>query len=125
MDSVPDAAAWEAFAGVASVIVFLSLLIGALWRMGLLRRGGASGRLAELETRLHRVCGELDAAREDLTSLRLRIGAIEVELPRPEALGRVHKRLDGLSTAVSHVEGQLQQIGRAVSLIQEHLLSKS
>ena len=64
---LPDAAAWEALTKIGVAVIFLGMVVGALWKLGVLRKPGANAapvrsgpdrvaalekRFADLETKL-------------------------------------------------------------------------
>ena len=129
---MPSVESWQAFAGVGGVIIFLGSVVFGLQRLGFIGQKKQvpapvpdSPRLGAIESKLGNVEREGQMAQGTLTDLAIRIGALEAEMPRPEALGRVHKRLDDLTASLSHVEGELKAANRTLHLIQEHLLNKT
>ena len=118
---MPDSASWEAFGAVAGVIVFLGGLAFALQRLGILRRAappqsapkdagqaGQDERYFDLERRV--------SILEERT--RAQGGSIE-------RLGHVHKRIDQIAATVSHTDGKIEEMGRSMRLVQQHLMGTS
>ena len=118
MDVIPDATAWQIFGGLGVVIIFLAMVVGALHRLGILRGQRQSSPSPEAVA--------LIEATQTL------VQATEAIAARSESLGRIHKRLDDVERELStvkaqtaRVEGQLTQANHTLTLIQEHLLSRS
>lgn len=117
---MPDPSAWEAFAGIGAVVIFLGTLAFGLQRLGLLRRspppppaptpspqrdGGLVDQVAALDRRL--------AVVEERT--RTQGDSIE-------RLGRVHSRIDEIARTTSHTDGQIAEMGRTMRLVMQHLM---
>ena len=118
---MPTIEAWEAFAGVGAVIIFLGALVFALRRLGIIGSPAPTARDAKPSAEA--------LALIEATQALLR--ATEAIAARSEALGRIHSRLDEqtadigrVASEVAHVKGELTAINRTLHLIQEHLLSQ-
>ena len=114
-----DAAAWEAFAGVAAVVALLGGVALALQRLGILR-SGASAKAS--------LAARIDAVEKE----QIRLGAALGALPEARELRRlaesaaetrgdvkaIRASLDGIETMVSGLGGQ-------VAAINGHLLERN
>ena len=119
MDLLPSAHAWEVFGELGLVLLFLSAVGGALWRMGVFRRRPPAGADREPSAE----------ARALIESTQALISAVTVMAERTEAMGRVHHRLDEVhdrlaasTTEAAEMRGQLEQISSTLTLIHEYLL---
>ena len=125
---MPSLEAWEAFAGVGGVIIFLGSLVFGLQRLGLinLKKGAPAPAPAPAEP--PKPSPEALALIEATTQL---VKAVEAIAVRSESSGRIHGRLDDLNGDMSKVGSELAELrgeviamSRNVNLIHEHLLSK-
>ena len=103
-----DAAAWEAFAGVAAVVVLLGGVALALQRLGLLpqrpRPPASTDAAAEAE-RLHR----LELAAEKFRG----------------QVGETYVRRDDWTPWASRIEGRLEQLVEAVARLDERTTERA
>ena len=120
---MPSIEAWEAFAGVGGVVIFLGGLVFGLQRLGLIGARKAPPTAGAAQT-----SPEASALIEATRQLVVTTEAIAA---RSEAMGRIHARLDGVTnelggvrSEVAHVKGELAGINRNLHIIQEHLLNK-
>ena len=131
---VPDADAWAVFGQLASVLIFLGALGGAVWKLRHVRRGGAEsdpapgtsraataseaahavaetqrtqGMVAGLETRIGELEGESGAVREALR----RVGDVEKEIKE--------FRLMVAENYISR-EDWVPMTSRVISMLEEH-----
>lgn len=109
-----DAAAWQAFGGVAAVTVLLAGFALALQRLGILRPGRPGGAVA--------FAARLEAVEREQVRLAAALGA----LPRASELRRlagsaaetrgdvkaIRAALDGLRAMVSGLGGQVAALNR-------------
>ena len=126
---VIDASAWEAFAGVGAVIVFLGSVVFGLQRLGFIGQKKlpptpSPSASAEPATPSPEALALLEATRELVIS-------VQAIADRSESLGRIHARLDGVNkevaqvgSGVAHLKGELSAMNRTLHLIQEHLLAQ-
>ena len=107
--------AWQAFAGVAAVIILLGGVALALQRLGIIGRPAPAppAPAPAPET-------------EDLTDLRTRVAVLEERTRKHEisleGIGRLHARVDEVKASISRVEGEMHGVRRQVDLIVKHLL---
>ena len=129
MPGVPDADAWAVFGQIASVVIFLAALVGAVWRLGLLRRdpksNGKPRAVVQRGTSPGEMLAEVQRTQGEVAGLARQVGDLELRTPAPDALGRIHRRLDDLNKQVAHLEGELKAANRSLHIIQEHLINKS
>ena len=131
--AVPDAAAWQVFGQVASVLIFLAALAGAAWKIGLFRRGrhtdargvpslppsrsDVKDAIAEVQRAQGAVAGldgrvsELETDRADVTEQRRRIDEIEKGL----AGLRLHVAQNYISR-----EDWVPMTSRVIGMLEEH-----
>ena len=115
---MPDSASWEAFGAVAGVIVFLGGLVFALQRMGILRRA-APVQSAPADAGLPEKLSDLER-RVSILEERTRAQGTSIE-----RLGHVHKRIDQIAATVSHTDGKIEEMGRSIRLVMQHLMGTS
>lgn len=123
---LPDAAAWDALTKIGVAVTFLGMVVGALWKLGIVRKprvDATPGPKKDAE-----MSPEVRALIEATHTL---VKATEAIATRSEALGRIHQRLDrvdedigGVKTQNARLEGKLDQQGRLLELIHRHLLEK-
>ena len=133
MPALPDAAAWQVFGQVASVIIFLAALAGTAWKLGAFRRASQTdsrGRPAERPTRsdvkeaiaeTQRTQGtvaafdgrvsELETDRADVTELRRRLDALDK--------GFADLRLHIAENYISR-EDWVPMTSRVIGMLEEH-----
>lgn len=129
---MPSLEAWEAFAGVGVVIIFLGSLAFGLQRLGLINLKKPvpppAPAPAPAPAEPAKPSPEALALIEATTQL---VKAVEAIAVRSESSGRIHGRLDDLNGDMSKVGSELAELrgeviamSRNVNLIHEHLLSK-
>ena len=110
---MPDPAAWQAFGGVAAVVILLGGLALALQRLGLLRSSAPPPKTGPS-------CEDLIAALDN------RVAVLEVEIGTlgalRESVSRTHARVDEVATTVSRVEGKLSELSHTSGLVLQHLI---
>lgn len=123
---MPSIEAWQAFAGVGVVIIFLGGVVFGLQRLGFIGQKKPAPVPAPAEP--PKPSPEALALIEATQTL---VKGVEVIAARSEAYGRIHGRLDDLNGDVGKVAGELAQLrgeviamSRNVTLIQEHLLNQ-
>lgn len=123
MQQIPDLDAWVVFGQISSVLIFLGAVVGALWKLGLLKKSGRGGP-ARRSSGDATDCDIL-MLRDDLEVLEKRVVDVDSRTPRPDAMGRIHSRLDELNKRVAHLEGELGSANRSLLIIQEYLINRS
>lgn len=123
---LPDAAAWDALTKIGVAVIFLATLVGALWKLRVLRKPSV-----DATSRARRDVDMSPEARALIEATHTLVKATEAIATRSEALGRIHQRLDrvdedigGVKTQNARLEGKLDQQGRLLELIHRHLLDK-
>lgn len=128
MPGIPDADAWAVFGQISSVLIFLAALAGAVWRLGFLRRDSKPHNkpraAAQCGPSTGEVLAEIQRTQGEVAGLSRQVGEMELRTPGPDALGRIHGRLDDLNAKVAQLEGELKAANRSLHIIQEHLINK-
>ena len=121
---MPSIEAWEAFAGVGAVIIFLGAVVFGFQRLGVIGQKKRAPAPAETPKASPEVLALIEAT-------QTLVKATEAIATRSEVLGRIHKRLDDVDRELSDVkaqnarlEGKLDQHTATLHLIEQHLLSQ-
>ena len=107
--------AWQAFAGVAGVVILLGGVAVALQRLGILRRESPSAS-ASLN-----LVNRIDLLEARLKILETEIGAISA---MRESIRETHRRIDAVSQTADRVEGKIGELSHTSSLVLQHLISR-
>ena len=127
---MPSADAWQAFAGLGAVIMFLGGVYFGLQRLGLIgpKKPAPAPAAPAAPAEPPKPSPEALALIEATHTL---VRAVEVIAVRSESYGRIHGRLDDLNgdignvaSEVAQLRGEVGAMSRNVTLIQEHLLNQ-
>lgn len=112
--------AWQAFAGVAAIIILLGGVALALQRLGIIGRSASAPPATAPKP-------EPDP--EDLADLRMRVAVLEERTRKHEislgGISRLHGRIDEVATGMSRTEGEVQQMNRSTMLMLRRLMGGS
>ena len=107
--------AWQAFAGVAAIIILLGGVALALQRLGIIGRAAPAPPAPAPAPEP-----------EDLVELRTRVAVLEERTRKHEisleGIGRLHARVDEVKACISRIEGEVSGMSRQVNLVVKHLL---
>ena len=125
---MPSIDAWEAFAGVGGVVIFLGSVVFGLQRLGVIgKRPAPAPTPGPAEPK--EPPGPSPEALALIEATRALVEGMQAIAGRSESVGRVHARLDDVNreissstTEVAELKGQLVQMNKTLLLIHEHLL---
>lgn len=105
--------AWQAFAGIAAIIILLGGVALALQRLGIIGRTPPAPP-------------ESAPNPERLTDLKMRVAVLEERSRRHElslgGISRLHGRIDEVTSGMSRIEGEVQQMNRSTMLMLRRLM---
>ncbi len=118
-----DTGAWEAFGGVAAVVVLLGGLALALQRLGVIRRPAPPAPAADKDTTIERF--------EAIEKEQARLAGVIEALPEARELRALAESaavtrgdVKAVRASLDGIEKMVQGLGRQVAAINHHLLRR-
>ena len=129
---MPSLEAWEAFAGVGGVIIFLGSVVFGLQRLGFIgQKKPVPAPAPAVPPAPAEPPGPSPEALALIEATTQLVKAVEAIAIRSESSGRIHGRLDDLNGDVGRVgsglaelRGEVIAMSRNVNLIHDHLLNQ-